>query len=562
VKIQYLRLKAIAVFSLFLLGGVPNLLTFSQLQAAAATTEKSKVKDVSGKLLKIAGPITKKAIELLEKLTEKQVDIKLSEILSFLKITGPLKTYMDRFIITTPKIKVVGDGLSLEGKVAINNIPVSAFMEIGLKNKKPYVIFYLQSPKKWLLSKMLPDIKLIPGKVGKELLAKFKVPDFVELEDSYLFISTVDMAKHPKLGKIYEGVGFKGKLRFIGIFEIVDKVLQLKGRPIAFEGEIKIPKLVGSFFEVSVPTEATLIPEKIRFKGKEIKFVPGFYATMAPFTLKILLTDIGPDISGQVGVKVKLPFLKEVLEFFGELALMPERLTLSLGQKTKVSDLFGIKGLKADDWRLGLSWDFAIASELAAASAVIGGVLGVLPTGVTFKGGLVSGKSDIHVDSFLALDTTGGLELIYKAKGDLDLKDFVRFWLSQIVKKPDLVNKVIQKVPYVVMKDISLNAAWSHKEEKYFDLDVGKVELLKGFPATLKIKVNKEGLIGSGSFPKIILPPPPRTPILTISRSTAAKKLPKGTAQKDGPSFDLTLGPAAGAFDIKADGLVIGKIFE
>ena len=65
------------------------------------------------------------------------------------------------------------------------------------------------------------------------------------------------------------------------------------------------------------------------------------------------------------------------------------------------------------------------------------------------------------------------------------------------------------------MKDISIDAAWSH-EEKHFYLNVGKAEILKGILATLNIRADQDGIFGFGSFPKIVLPPPPKKPILII----------------------------------------------
>ncbi|MFC1842877.1 hypothetical protein ACFLYU_04430 [Candidatus Dependentiae bacterium] len=545
-------------------------------------------------------PIIAAIIKIAEEVTKRiELEIKLSDIIGLVGITsGPVKDYLDKFVIKSPTVEAVMNGMSIRGTIVVNNNPLNAIIEIGKKGKKSkdsdkdkadkdkkkdtkkdskkdskkddkksglkevgggwYVLFYVESPDKWLLSDYFPDTfdikKMLPGldfdafaKKGEPLK-----PDFFELEDSYFYISTADLDDHGTIDKVSQGVGFKGKLKFIGIFSIFDKIFGLKGEPIEFDGAVKIPKFVGTRFSIKIPAEPTIIPEYYYVKGKKVTFIEGFKVTLAPQELGIVFTEGIPSLNATGGIKVDLPFVKETLEFYLGMKFAGTRLKLFGGQKTKLADLFGIKDLDVNALEIGLTWDFLISAQLAGATAGAGVLLGLLPVGVIFKGGMQSGKSKLDIDADISLHATKGLDLYYNSLGSLYVKDFIKFWLGTLVKDPKAMEAFLKTVPPFVFEDIKLEAAWSEEKGKKFEFSAGRVELIPDVPATAMIKISADGLVGNASMGPLFLPNK-EFPFLEVTRKDDKEK---------GPYFDLKALISPPGFSLESDGRIAANLGE
>jgi len=462
----------------------------------------------------VKGPLVTAVIDLAEKITKKigAKDIKFSSLTSALKIPeGKVKSYLDRFVITTPVVVATPEGLSIEGKITVNENPLSLFVEVGKSQKGPFVIFYIEAPEKWLLSDYFPNflpIKKLFPKASPETLAKLEKPDIVELSKSYFFFSTAAVPDHSKFGKISRGLGFKGEAKFIGFFDILDKIFALGGDPIKVSGQLNLPSLAGSHFEVIAPTQATIVPDKIKVGKKTINFIKDFKVTLSPFHLKIRLQDIGlPVLDTSGGINIYLPFSKDHLELFAGMEFYGNRLKLLAGQRQKLRDFLGIDGLDAHSFKVGFNWDTQLNLQLASAGSAffgIGAVIGLIPLGFQFEGGLTVGESVMDITFDFAFQGQRALDFKVFAEGSFYLKDFMRFWTKYLVRDEVKLDKVIKIVPDFLFENARLRAAYSSDVKKEFEIGVDRFQMLKNVAITdVLFSISEDGLIISGAAPKV-----------------------------------------------------------
>jgi len=536
-------------------------------QKTADKDKKSKINKVATKLLGVAGPLAKKAIKYISDLTEKyQQTLKMSDVLNLLGVPkSPVRKYLEKFTLKTPVLGVTDTGLNLSADMTIDKIDLKAFLEVGLVGKKPYVILYFQSPGDLKLSKIFPraftiDAFLkqlkVPDATAKKLAKIFQVPDLFELKDSYLYISTTDIPDHSKLDNVYKGVGFKGQVKFIGFLNPLQKVFGLGDRFVSAEGKIHYD-IAGSSFKITVPTHATLFPEKIKLKGKSVTLIPGFFITLAPFSLDVVLSDdFIPAISGEAGFRVKYPFYKDPFEFFGGVTFAGERLKIYGGQRTKIENIFGIKGFNADDFKVGLIWDFVISAELATATAEIGGIGALLPVGVIFKGGVQAGKYNLQTDVDMSLHGTRAIDIVFKLKGTADYKDFVQFWGNVLAKKipglNNVVSQLVKMTPPWKFEDVVIDGAWSEQESKKLNMKIGKLQLIPNVYASGELDASTTGISFSGSLSPLVVPNPvTKKPMFSITKSSK-RKVKEG--ERPGAFFDFQMGLIPPTFSGGLDG--------
>jgi len=559
------RLKLLVLlFSVCLFAHNNTLLSVEAKIAADKTAQQDKITSVANRLLGLAGPIAKKAINYIVDLSQKyKTTLKLSELLDAIEVPqGPVRKYLDKFAIQTPELGLTDTGLHISGQLNIDKVTLKAFLEVGLTGKKVYVIFYIQSPNKFRLSTLFPraftiaaflkNLK-IPEKKANAIASKIQVPDLFELDDAYLYISTTEVPKHSKLDDVYQGIGFKGALTFIGILTVLDEIFSLKGRPVKASGKINY-KVAGSFFEVEIPTQAKILPESLTFRGKKIRLIPGTSVRLAPAKLKITLADnFVPSITGEGGFSIKFPFYKDPFEFFGGLTFAAQRLKIFGGQRTPIKNVFGLKDLHAEGLKVGFIWDLLVSKDLVAMSAEIGGIAGLLPVGVIFKGGLQSGKTKIAADVDMSLHGTRGLDIAAKAEGNIDLKDLAAFWLP-ILKGRTVAKDMIRVTPPMKLQDVKLNIAWSEDKSMKLNGEIGNLEIIPGIGASGQIEGSAEGISVNGSLDPITINNPfINKPMITITRSGLSEPKP---GEKQGARFDFNLGALPPTFKVNLDGLL------
>lgn len=506
--------------------------------------------------------IVSEIVSILENITSKlATDINLGQIAKLLiKSSGSEKTdvekYLEKIVIKTPVIRSVKNGLKLSGSISINNNPLEAFLEVS-KDKDWNVIFYIKAPKKWKLQDYFPeffDLKKIFPQIDKSLADKLTQGIF-EFEEAYFYISTSELEKHPDCGAVVQGVGFKGKIKFVGLFDIFDKIFALNGEPVELEGKIKIPKFVGTEFSIKVPTSAPVIPESIKVQGKDVKLIPGFSIKLSPFEFSIKITDDIPVIKANGGITVKATtLLKDELDFRAGIDFSGTRIKLYGEQKNKITDTFGIKGLDLAGCKLGLTWDFVISGQLAAETAVIGGIGALLPAGVIIEGGLASGKKDDKKSSLdakidMSVHGTKGIDFTWNSKGTLYAKDFAEFWLDVIAKDAKNKDQFLKQVPPFEFEEVEIDGAWS-TEDKKLNLKVGKVEMIPGYSAKMELKVSEKGVTGSGQISPLSLP----------NKNNPLFELTSKDKKTEGPSFevDCTINPIK--LSLKGDGRIFADL--
>jgi len=523
-------------------------------EAEEKTTDKETKSKVGTFAKKVTSALAKKAINFIVELTEKyQKTLKMSDLLNFVKVPpSPMRTYLDKFVIKSPVVGIVETGgsitgVNISGEMDIGDVKLKAFLEVGKQSgKDAYVIIYLQSPDKLRLSKIFPRAfsiepflnKLgIKGAKAKTLAKKFEVPDLFELDDAYLYVSSAEIAKHPKLDDVYKGGGFKGKVKFIGFLSILDKAFALKGQPVEAEGKLTY-KVAGSSFAIKIPTEATIFPDNK-------KLIPGFSVKFggvkAPITLTVsLLDDFVPAIAGSGGFVMQLPkeLYKDPLVFVGKIKLAETQLMVEGMQKTPIKSVFGIKDFNFDPFKIGLIWDFEVSAELATLTAELGGIGALLPSGITFGGGVQAGDYKLKTDVKLAASGTKAIDVIYKLDGTADYKSFVKFWGNVFAKRiPGLknaVDKLVKLTPDWKFEDVHVDAAWSQEAaEKKFEASIGKFQLFPKISGSGSLNISESELSFSGAVTPIVI----KNPITGTTMFTATKSSKSKDAAHKGPHF-------------------------
>jgi hypothetical protein len=444
---------------------------------------------ITAKVLPVTPDVKLEDVEFIAKWADKEEDRKLSldvkkadikfdevavAILSLIKdekAKTEIKKYLNKFSITRAKAEYYKKGIRVESTTSINGKPVNLVLE-GCKDETKgwYALFYIDVPEKWRVSELIPDF-LNAKVLFPNLKIDSKDLDILELSESTLYISTIDMEKHDKIGKVVEGASFKGKAKFVGILGDISQKMALND-PLEMSGTF-IPKVFGSELAIKIPTNLTIFPQSITVGGKTTDLIKGFQVDLTPFKLKMKIIDALPyvKLESDGGILVTVPFLKDKLDFFAKIALSARELALSGGQRNTMNDAFGVKGLGLHNCEIGLKWDFAT-------SATIYG----LPTGFIVEGGLESQKStgkkcSLHIATSLGVSSTAAVDLKYTSSGTLFVKDFAEFWLDTIVKTPNKQSdekfkkdfmKVLTdaKVTDWVFEDVFIKGAWAEDAKK------------------------------------------------------------------------------------------------
>jgi len=241
-----------------------------------------------------------------------------------------------------------------------------------------------------------------------------------------------------------------------------------------------------------------LLKKKTSAKGKSVKDVR---KEIEDKVIKKYIAKVNKSKGKTFKGWIKIP-----IEFLSVISLLSDRAELFGKIEGKLYNLFGIKGFDAANWQGSLIWDYALSSQLAAATLGIGAII---PGGGSFGGSLEFGKSKIGMNFKGNLSASSGIgDLAWKSDGTIYLRDLVKFWLKGIakaVKKEKEINKFVNKVVpdwklegarlVIVPKETMVGI---EKLGKQFELNVDKFELIKNISAGLNIKVDDKILKGSG----------------------------------------------------------------
>jgi len=496
----------------------------------------------------VTGALPRAILKIAENLTTKiKRDLRLSEIADKFKIPpGKFRNYLNRFVITTPVVKSRDGGVVIEGKIKVQDKVLKAFLEVGKSEGSWYGIFYVKADKRWRLTEFLPEfsLKTIFPKMSAKIANKFK-PDLLEFIDSYFLISSADIEGHPKLGDVKKGVRFRANAIFIGFLKILDKIFGLKGKPVKVEGFIGSP-LVTSEFSVKVPTTAMILPESFTHKGKRKNLIRGFHIRLAPFSFDIKFRKIGtlivPYLQARPAVMVKFPFTKEEKRFFGGLDFFGERMKLYFGIEEPIPNFIGVKGLELLSGRAGLTWDFGVG-------IASGGVFLILPSGIIFKGGLKSPASNLDFDVDIGLHSRKGVDFKWVSKGTFLTHEFIKFMADNVFKKPQLFDKMKKIIPNIIVEDADIDVDLSETAaKKHFRLEIGKIELLKGYPFSGRLEIAGTGVGGTLHTWPINFPKKnPKVKFTSFDKPDVGPKV----------SVDIDLFKKPMRFDFGIDGLML-----
>ncbi|KKP28588.1 MAG: hypothetical protein UR12_C0017G0016 [candidate division TM6 bacterium GW2011_GWF2_30_66] len=511
----------------------------------------------------------------------KKADIKLGEIAKILIPSkdgqkSDIEKYLDKFSISSLSAEYYKKGIKVKGSTFVNNNPLDVLLEACKDDEKGwYSLFYLKSPDKWKVSDYIPDFlnaKTLFPNLDPKILSQLEKPDIFEFSESYFYISTADLKNHGKIGDLVQGVGFKGKAKFIGILDIMDKIFALKGEPLEITGDFRVPKVFGSKLAIKIPTTATIVPQSIVVNGKTQDLIKGFQIDLSPHEFAIKLIEDVPyvQLDATGGINVTVPFINEKLDFFSKIKFSGKQMSLSGGQKNKLENVLGVKGLGLDGCEIGLNWDFGVsgqwASTIGVATFGVGAIAVALPTGFIIEGGLSSQKPGstkkcaLNIKTDFSLNSTAGIDLKYESKGTLFARDFAEFWLDVMVKTPDKQNDkkfkedFMKNVPDFTFEDVNIKGAWAKDADKELILSASKVELIKDVPASMSLKVSSAGISGSGALSAPISLPDKKNPVFELTKSL--------TNKNEGPSFsvDCTISPIK--IGLKADaGLLLKDLF-
>jgi hypothetical protein len=418
-------------------------------------------------------------------LRSNKMDVKLGTVIKGLLPASAvgLESELNMYSLKKSVAKYYKEGFRISSTISVREKPIKTVLEIAKEDGKWYSLFYIKSPDvkptaqeakeeskddaksadtslpvTWKLSEFFPDLKLIPN-MGKM--------DLFEFKDSFFYVSTMDMTVNEKIGKVVKGAGFKGKAKFTGDLEFIDKIFDTKGEFFEVSGNIT-SKFTDSDFSLKLP-KTTIIPEVLKIPGQpDIKLIPGFKVDLSKQIFKLKFVKGLPEFTGSGLITVKLPYEDKPVEFKTKLDFADKKLKISGKQKTKMDSLFGVKGFSAQDCKININWDF--------------GTKNILPKTLRIRGKLQSGKSKLDLINFeVSSSENKKINLSVLAKGALDTKDFAKFWLDAIIKDKKITDFAMPLVPEITLDDVSLNINYTDKvEERAFKLKVNKANVKLG----------------------------------------------------------------------------------
>lgn len=407
-------------------------------------------KPFGGKAIEFAGKIN------IPKFEGSKVELRYPQEFNLGQIVGLLidnkifknsdfEKYLSNYAIKKSIVSYANKGLKFKSTIKVNQKNLKTTLDLAkTEDKKWYALFAIESPDKWKVSELLPDLagyldvsKIFPG-IAKDLLATLP-KDIFEFEKSFLYVSTADIKEYKRkvipekeekeesitdtqtdessdtnTGKssessqkvkkeeitvnIVKGVGFSGKAKPIGYINFMNDLFGLGDKALDVKGNIKLPKFTDSDFEIKVPTTKSIIPESIKVNNVDVKLIPGFKVDLTQYEFSIKFVKGLPEFKGVGGVKIYLP--KEIEEKPIELASSFEfenkkdekdkskditKLVIKGTQKSTITNLFGLKGLGIEDCEVKIGWDAKTFKPI--------------PEILTITGKMKSGKSELKLES-------------------------------------------------------------------------------------------------------------------------------------------------------------------